>query len=166
MIHTFESRREQNKRDDLIGYKIVEDHLKKTEENDKYSNQTLLERTLSECQLSEADLQEIMNNQWLSSDHIETFANMMRDESNNYYSPELTLKCQIPTLIKPVCPLKRHIQILYTNAHWICSYYDSKNIFIYDSMNRQKCNKNEKVFLKYLSPHYSFTDSPIKFPKI
>jgi len=62
---------------------------------------------------------------------------------------------------------KRHIQILPTQLlgyHWVCSYYDTKNIFIYDSLNTKILNECQKQFLEKLFPIYDFIKYPIQFP--
>jgi len=35
--------------------------------------------------------------------------------------------------------------LLYGRGHWVCSYYDRKNIFIYDSLNNKRLENNYRI---------------------
>ncbi|KAL6265739.1 hypothetical protein P5V15_002543 [Pogonomyrmex californicus] len=70
--------------------------------------------------------------------HVEHFHHLLR----NYfeYTPVETWRIQCLEIIQPTLINKKHIQILHSSSdpydgHWIYSYYDTKNIFIYDSLN-------------------------------
>ena len=39
-------------------------------------------------------------------------------------------------------------------GHWICFYYDGKNIFISDSINSNQLNVSNEMFLRKLFPHF------------
>jgi len=48
----------------------------------------------------------------------------------------------------------------------VCSYYDRKNIFIYDSLNNKTLHKHHEQFLKRLFQTYDFDKNPVKFPTV
>jgi len=74
-------------------------------------------------------------------------------------------KLYFPNNIKPVPENKKLMQILFSsNNHWVYSYYDRKNLFIYDSLNLKKLHSDYDIFLKRLFPTYSFDKRPVKFP--
>jgi len=52
------------------------------------------------------------------------------------------------------------------DGHWVCSYYDRKNIFIYDSLNNKTLHKHHEQFLKRLFPTYDFDKNVVKFPTV
>lgn len=92
---------------------------------------------------------------------------MMENISNRFYVPEDTLKIQIPKLIKSKCPLKPHIQILHCGInHWVCTYYDSMQIYLYDSLNARRLRAAERTFLERLFPQYDFKQNPVLFPRV
>lgn len=49
------------------------------------------------------------------------------------------------------------------NGHWICSYYNSKIIYIYDSLNLIRLHIYHKIYLEKLYPFYLFNKKSIKF---
>lgn len=51
-------------------------------------------------------------------------------------------------------------------GHWVCSYYDGKNIFIYDSLNNKTLHDYQKQFLVRLFLTYNFDRYPVKFPTV
>ena len=61
---------------------------------------------------------------------------------------------------------QKHIQILFSGSpalgHWICTYYDSKNRYVYDSLNAKCLNEDQEKFLKML---YPFQPKPL-FPNV
>jgi len=48
-------------------------------------------------------------------------------------------------------------------THWICSYYDTKKISIYDSLNTKILSKCQEEFLKKLFPTYDFIKNSVTF---
>jgi len=62
----------------------------------------------------------------------------------------------------------KHIQILHSSfssldGHWICSYYDRRNIFIYDSLKNKTLHKDHKQFLERLFSTHNFHKNPVEF---
>jgi len=97
---------------------------------------------------------------------MEHFNNLLRNCSD--YRPVETWRIQCPDTIQCVPEHIKHIQILHSSSglhdgHWVCSYYDRKNIFVYDSLNTKKLHKHHEEFLKRLFP-YNFEKYSIKFP--
>jgi len=82
----------------------------------------------------------IFENKWLQDIHIDHFGLLLKSCSE--YRPRETWRIQCPDTIEPICKNQKHIQILYScsdvisnkDGHWICSYYDTKAIYIYDSL--------------------------------
>ncbi|XP_036140365.1 uncharacterized protein LOC118644830 [Monomorium pharaonis] len=106
----------------------------------------------------------IVRNEWLNDDHIDHFHELLQNCSD--YKPVGTWRIQLPHLIQPVLQDAKHIQILYSSSHWVCSYYDRKNIFIYDSLNNKILHKDHEQFLKRLFPTYDFEKCSVKFPTV
>jgi len=111
----------------------------------------------------------IVNGEWLTDVHMEHFQNLLQNCSE--YTPVETWRVQLLDTIQPVPTDKKHIQILHSSSgpsdgHWVCSYYDKKNIFIYDSLNNKTLHKHHEQFLKRLFPTYDFDKNPIKFPTV
>jgi len=78
----------------------------------------------------------ITKDEWLTDLHIDSFQRLLQSCSD--YKPVETLSIQRLDLIQPIPINKKHIQILHSSfggGHWVCSYYDRKNIFIYNSLN-------------------------------
>ena len=87
------------------------------------------------------------------------------------YRPVETWRIQKLDTIQPVSENKKHIQIIHSSSdssdgHWVCSYNDMKNIFIYDSLNNKKLHEHHKQFLKKLFPTYNFEKNPVQFPTV
>jgi len=81
----------------------------------------------------------IAQGKWLTDLHIEYFQNFLRNCSE--YTPVETWRIELPDTIQPISIDKKYIQILYSSSgpadgHWVCSYYDRKNIFIYSFLPR------------------------------
>ena len=55
-----------------------------------------------------------------------------------------------------------YIQIISLPELYICCYYDTKNIFAYDSLNSGKLTKEMKIYLQKLFPDQNL--SSVKFP--
>jgi len=116
-----------------------------------------------------ADKNIIVHGNWLTDVHIEHFHHLLRNCSE--YTPVETWRIQCLNTIQPISIDKKHIQILHSSSnlsdgHWVCSYYDRKNIFIYDSLNNKTLHKHHEQFLKRLFPTYNFEKSPVQFPTV
>ena len=129
--------------------------------------------------LSEEDKMRIMNGSRLKDTHVDLFHELLRSHSNNKYNPRSTLllphimKYPQSTRFKSVPPNTPQLQLLHScedlcekciGGHWICSYYDGKAIFIYDSFNCSKLNIRYETFLRKLFPH--FDEKPKYFQKV
>jgi len=109
----------------------------------------------------------IVHGEWLTDVHMDHFQRLLASCSD--YRPVETWRIQLPDTIQSVSKDTKHIQILHSSSssldgHWICSYYDRKNIFIYDSLNNKTLHKDHKQFLEKLFPTYNFQKNPVKFP--
>jgi len=114
----------------------------------------------------------IFEDKWLEDVHIDYFGLLLKSCSE--YQPRETWRIQCPDTIEFVCKDQKHIQILYNcsdiitneNGHWVCSYYDTKVIYIYDSLNLKRLHAYHKIYLENLYPFYSFDKKPIRFPTV
>lgn len=84
--------------------------------------------------LSNNDINIIKQNEWLQDTHMDAFNLLLKNCSS--FCPRETWKIQCPERIEPISVMHDHIQILHSSSskydgHWICSYYDTKNIYIY-----------------------------------
>lgn len=119
--------------------------------------------------LRERDIQTVLRGIWLNDIHIDHFGLLMKLCSE--YRPRETCKVQCPDRIKPVSNNQKHIQILHScddimtnkNGHWVCSYYDTKMIYIYDSLNLKQLHVHHKIYLEKLFPFYSFNEQSYCF---
>ena len=113
----------------------------------------------------------IAQGEWLNDTHMEHFNHLLRNCSD--YRPVETWQLYFLHTIQPISESKKHIQILYSSSginasdgHWVCSYYDRKNLFIYDPLNQKKLHNNHKELLKQLFPTYPFQKRPVRFPVV
>jgi len=111
----------------------------------------------------------ILQGEWLTDIHMDNFHRLLASCSD--YRPVETWRIQCLHTIEPVLQDKKHIQILHSSSslsdgHWVCSYYDKKKIFIYDSLNNKTLHKHHEQFLKRLFPTYNFEKNPVKFPTV
>jgi len=109
----------------------------------------------------------ITKGEWLTDLHVNHLQRLLQSCSD--YRPVDTLLIQRLDLIQPVPNNKKHIQILHNSlggGHWVCSFYDTRNIFIYDSLNNKRLHKDCEQFLTKLFPTYDFIKFPIKFPTV
>ncbi|XP_036140366.1 uncharacterized protein LOC118644831 [Monomorium pharaonis] len=130
----------------------------------------------------------IVQGGWLEDMHMEHFNHLLK--SNSSYKPVSTLQTYIPDTIPSISENEKHIQILHssdfnfdiyepsslhlsklhellnTNGHWVCSYYDRKDIYIFDSSNKKKLHKRHEQVLRRLFPFYPFDKKPIIFPTV
>lgn len=111
---------------------------------------------------------------------MDHFEQLLKSCSN--YRPVETWRIEILDTIPSMSGKKKRIQILFNisdplnlhlhdlrkplNGHWVCCYYDTKNIFIYDLLNNKKLHEHHKQFLRRLFPFYSFDKQPVKFPTV
>jgi len=88
-------------------------------------------------------IQMILEDKWIEDIHINHFGLLLKFCSE--YRPRETWRIQCPDTIESVCKDQKHILILHSsdiitneNGHWVCSYYDTKAIYIYDSLNLKR----------------------------
>lgn len=92
---------------------------------------------------------------WLNDLHMNQFVYLMRTRTT--YSPRETYRVQMLATIIPILPTQKHIQLLFADDnHWVCTYYDTKSIFVYDSLNKKRLHADHQKFLKALLPFYPF----------
>lgn len=109
----------------------------------------------------------IISGEWLNDIHMDYFGFLLQNYSQYKYVEMWRL--QILDSIQPIATNQKHIQILHSSSnlldgHWVCSYYDTKNIYIYDSLNQRNLHEHHKQFLKKLFPTYPFDKRSVKFP--
>ncbi|OXU18091.1 hypothetical protein TSAR_012469 [Trichomalopsis sarcophagae] len=111
----------------------------------------------------------IINNNCLNNEHIDYFHEMLKQLST--YKPYSTLYLQNTSKISQINENNKHIQILFqrgsTVGHFICTYYDTNTLFVYDSMNNKKLHSDVSTVIKKLHP-YCFNEQrkPITFPTV
>ncbi|XP_024945840.1 uncharacterized protein LOC112495108 [Cephus cinctus] len=99
----------------------------------------------------------------LNDDHIDDFGRFI-------YSSHL---------INPIPQDRKHIQLLYSSSdltdrrapggHWVCSYYDKKKLFIYDSLRAptKRLHEHHRLVLEKLYPHLNLNvKSIVVFPLV
>ena len=135
------------------------------------NNSTAIPRAmkLRKRELSEKDEKIIQIGEWLEDTHISHFHNILRQFHG--YEPMDPLLLQYPVAIIPVDESKEHIQILYSQAtenwsdstggHWVCCYYDTNLIYIYDSLNKRIVHRHHEIILKRLFPFYPFEEKRV-----
>jgi len=119
----------------------------------------------------------IAQGKWLEDIHMEHFYHLLKSCSD--YRSVSTFQCYNSDTILSISESKKHIQILHSsdfdlhsyesglldlclhellnvNGHWVCSYYDTRDVYIYDSSNKKKLHKHHEQFLRRLFPFYSF----------
>ena len=127
--------------------------------------------------LTEEDKIKILDGSLLEDGHIDLFHNIMR--TNSPYKPQSTLIVQRivrnPQLqhIQRIDRNERHLQLLHScdgicpnclSGHWICCYYDTTSIFIFDSFNNGRLHYKNELFLRQLFPF--FDEVPKHFKKV
>lgn len=132
------------------------------------NNDTFTENADPFCcdNLTELDLQLIEKNEWLEDSHIMFFCSVLSKISKNEHVP-----CSYIEDTSKVRPIKNkevdHILILHDgSSHWICCYYDTKRVTVYDSLNHEKLNSVQYKFLQRLYPHIIVDSTSVKFAKV
>ena len=145
-------------------------------------------KTKEQVTLSSEEKSIIVQGGWLEDMHMEHFNHLLK--SNSSYKPVSTLQTYIPDTIPSMSENEKHIQILHSsdfdldtcessslhlyklhellnvNGHWVCCYYDRKNIYIFYSSNKKKLHKRHEQVLRRLFPFYPFDKKPIIFPTV
>jgi hypothetical protein len=119
--------------------------------------------------LSSHDINIIKSGEWLEDTHMDTFGKLLKNCSS--FCPRDTWKIQHPDTIEPITLNEQHIQILHSSTsaydgHWVCSYYNNKTIYIYDSLNHKQLHAHHELYLKKLCPFLTFNKNTIKFPNV
>ena len=112
----------------------------------------------------------IIENDCLTDNDINFFLKLL--EKSSFYQPVDTLLLNKLRRI-PENPIDRkHLQILYNRplvgkvGHWICCYYDTENLTIYDSLNSKRLKRDHRIFLEKLHPHYFINKKTIYYPDV
>lgn len=111
--------------------------------------------------LPASSVDELMQMEYLTSDHVEKFHEILR--SGGVFDPQNVLLMQ--NMYNHIIPkLGPHIQILMTEntnrvGHWICTYYNGGAIHVYDSANINRdmhITNNQLRYLQHLYPYQPF----------
>ena len=110
----------------------------------------------------------ILDGSKLNDNHVDLFHNILSIYSP--YNPQSTLIMQHvvknpeSTRINPISRNVRHLQLLHScedlcnkclGGHWICCFYDTTALYIYDSLNSRRLHVNNELFLKKLFPFFN-----------
>lgn len=111
----------------------------------------------------------IINNSCLNDEHIDYFHQMLLKIS--LYKPCSTLYLQNTSKILQINEQNKHIQILFqhshTVGHFICTYYDTNSLFVYDSINNTELHSDFIKVLEKLHPYcFNQHKKPIIFKKV
>ena len=124
--------------------------------------------TINRYALTRADKIAILNGSCLSDTHVDLFHSILRSHSE--FEPRSTLIVQHivknpqSSRLRCIDRNVRHLQLSHScddlckdcvNGHWICCYYDTAAIFIYDSLNSRRLHVNNELFLKKLFPYFN-----------
>ena len=115
----------------------------------------------------------LSSGKYLRDDHIEHFFELVKKIFHPYlYVTQL----QLSDYIEFSLPSSRNnIHILYrtltdnnllSGGNWVCSYYDTKFIYIYVSLNEKIESESYKLVLKKLYPYYFEKGKKIIWPTV
>lgn len=112
-----------------------------------------------------------VHNDYLEDNDIDYFQKLLSLYST--YKPYLTLSLYHAFAeISPVPEGKNHIQILYSSpsptdpnciGHWVTSYYDKENIYIFDSEKNEELHEDFIKALNILYPYYFCSNKKLLF---
>jgi len=145
-----------------VGNECANKHL----QHDFKVNRSKVKR-LQEMTLSSEQKSIIVQGRWLNDLHMDHFNYLLERYSD--FRPVGTWRVQAIHRVQPVSINKKHIQILperELGIHWTCCYYDTNNIFVYDSLNTKMLSMCQKQFLEKLFPTYDFIKYPVQFPVV
>ena len=106
----------------------------------------------------------ILKGQWLTDFSVIKFHSLLAKFSN--LKPRDTLLVtnllknrklmhQKSSRIEPIPRNQTHLQVIHTSNHWICIYFDTKQIFVYNSLHREELKKEEQLMLEALFPYFN-----------
>ena len=99
-----------------------------------------------------------LEGEWLSDLSVKKFHDILGKFSNS--KPRDTLlfinhfENRNTKRIEPVAQDQQHLQIIHTDNHWICIFFDKINIYIYNSIYRNYTTRKEGVMIKALFPFF------------
>src|SRR6187551_2530850 len=164
--------KEENKVVDKCDKKCVVKEEKSTNRKRRRNVIIVNKENDNKLHLKTEEKDKITSGQWLSDEHISLFHELLKQCSD--FEPRPTWYVQNTTRIKPLDDSKKtHLQLLFSvGSHWVCCYYDSRKIIIYDSyevtrnLNRISPDSQIIIFLKALFPFYDFQNIPVQFPEV
>ena len=126
--------------------------------------------------LTDKDKKLILNGSMLNDNHVDKFHSLLNEK---YEIPSTSLikkSIQFSKFeeLKVHDRNKPHLQLLHScsdlcincrNAHWVCCYYDTKSLFIYDSKNEKILHPSNISFLKKFFDPFFF-ELPINFQPV
>ncbi|XP_015122986.1 uncharacterized protein LOC107045285 [Diachasma alloeum] len=120
-------------------------------------NRSIVEGLIA-YELSDREINILQGRAELESDHFDILWRIIGEVTEGLYAfrPLLLLQHSLD-LIEPIHPLQKHIQILNRGGnHWVCAYYDTERIFIYDSLLSKAQDRTApyKAVLRQLFPKY------------
>lgn len=115
------------------------------------------------------DLNSILNNQCLDDEHIQYFHEMLQEVS--FYKPCPIFYLQRIERISQISENEKHIQILFQRGnsigHFVCIFYDTEALYVYDSLNNIQLHDDLKQFLMKLHPYcFNGQKKPVIFKKV
>lgn len=114
----------------------------------------------------------ITNRCALGNQHVDSFLRLIPEFCSNYNFFQTSviqssMYHEIPAQVKHIQLLHRVPAIPDHAGQWICTFYDSKDLIIFDSSNSKELHSDHERVLRVLHP-YIFTNrgSCIQFPKV
>ena len=131
---------------------------------------------ISKVCLSDIDKASILIGLNLNNNHVDKFHYLLSDQyeiqSMSLIKKSIQFSKYVGLKVHP--RNKPHLQLLHScsdlctnciNTHWVCCYYDTKAIFIYDSENKTVLHPSNISFLKQFFHPY-FSELPVHFQPV
>ena len=142
--------------------KFFENTMKLNETN-MSNNSTALQQIYEEV-----EKKKILEGDWLTDISVYKFHEILRRFSS--FQPRDTLlvinhlENRNAARIKPIPQNEKHLQVIHSRDHWICIFFDLKNIFVYNYIYRNFLTRDEKAMVRALFPYLQIL--PLQFPRV
>ncbi|KAJ8671326.1 hypothetical protein QAD02_002585 [Eretmocerus hayati] len=134
-------------------------------------------RTHVTFQSSHVDKRKILDGSWFNDSHIDKLHQMLEGcsgfDPRSLYILFRERRDPHSVRVEPVNRNSHHLQILHScedecekclGGRWVCMYYDTCKIHIYDSLDRRRLHEDHVICLRLIFPF--FDTVRIVFPKV